>query len=220
MAEDWKNTRKGENTRKRILKAARKVFSNHPYHSASVRMVGKAGNFDHPIIHYYFPKKAGLFEAVVDEMLDEIRAFANTWYKDLDTIPVDKSFSLFIDRLFDFHFNSPDLFRVIMQNTAHVEDYSNFPASEKYTEFHEGFLQTFKDKIKYTAPDEDVRRFVYSFTVVITNYLGASSTYAEFLSIDPSSQDYRQWVKETLMFIFLPRLKKIIFYEETTLENM
>ncbi len=212
MSDDWKNTRKGENTRKRILQAARKVFSNHPYHSASVRMVGKAGNFDHPIIHYYFPKKAGLFDAVVDELLDEIKVFANSWYKDLETMTIGKSFSLFLDRLFDFHFNSPDLFRLLMQNTAHVEDFGNFPGAEKYTAFHENFLETFKDKINYTAPDEDVRRFVYSFTVVATNYLGASSTYAQFLNLDSSSQAYKDWVKETLMFIFLPRLRKIIIY--------
>ncbi|MBU1172650.1 MAG: TetR/AcrR family transcriptional regulator [Proteobacteria bacterium] len=214
MVEDWKNTRKGENTRKRILQAARMVFSNHPYHSASVRMVGKAGNFDHPIIHYYFPKKAGLFEAVVNELLEEINAFATTWYKDLDTMSTGKSFSLCIDRLFEFHRKSPDLFRLIMQNTAHVEDYSSFPAVDKYTAFHDGFLNTFQEKITYTAPPEDVRRFVYSFTVVVTNYLGASSTYAQFLGLDPASREYLEWVKETLMFIFLPRLKKIIFYDQ------
>ncbi len=212
MGDDWKNTRKGENTRKRILQAARTVFSNHPYHSASVRMVGKAGNFDHPIIHYYFPKKAGLFDAVVDELLDEIKVFANSWYKDLETMSIGKSFSVFLDRLFEFHFNSPDLFRLIMQNTAHVEDYENFPGAEKYTAFHENFLKTFKDRIAYTAPPEDVRRFVYSFTVVATNYLGASSTYAQFLGLNPSSSEYWAWVKETLMFIFLPRLRKIIVY--------
>ncbi|GAB6096445.1 hypothetical protein JCM14469_26980 [Desulfatiferula olefinivorans] len=212
--EDWKNTRKGENTRKRILLAARKVFSNHPYHSASVRMVGKAGNFDHPIIHYYFPKKAGLFDAVVHELLEEINTFANTWYKDLDTLTIRESLSLSIDRLFEFHFNSPDLFRLIMQNTAHVEDDSDFPALDHYTAFHESFLKTFQEKIPYTAPDEDVRRFVYSFTVVVTNYLGASSTYAQILGISPNSQTYRDWVKETLMFIFLPRLRKIMIYDD------
>lgn len=212
MAEDWKSTRKGENTRKRILQAARKVFSNHPYHSASVRMVGKAGDFDHPIIHYYFPKKAGLFDAVVEELLGEIKAFETTWYEGLDKKPPKEALSLCIDRLFDFHFKSPDLFKTIMQNTAHVEDYENFPGADKYTDFHESFLKTFQDKIPYTAPHEDVRRFVYSFTVVVTNYLGASSTYAQFLDLDPKSDEYREWVKETLIFIFLPRLKQIIFY--------
>lgn len=213
MAEDWKNTRKGENTRKRILQAARKVFSNHPYHSASVRMVGKAGNFDHPIIHYYFPKKAGLFDAVVEELLEEIKIFDSTWYEGLDKLPPSEALSLCIDRLFEFHYNSPDLFKTIMQNTAHVEDYSNFPGADKYTAFHDSFLKTFEEQIPYTAPHEDVRRFVYSFTVVVTNYLGASSTYAQFINLDADSSEYREWVKETILFIFLPRLKKIIFYD-------
>jgi hypothetical protein len=106
------------------------------------------------------------------------------------------------------------MFRLIMQNTAHVEDYANFPGSERYTAFFENFLKVFKEKIKYTAPDDDVRRYVYSFTLVATNYLGASPTYGQFLGLDPNSQDYLDWVKETLMFIFLPSLKRIIFYKE------
>lgn len=215
MAEDWKNTKKGENTRRRILEAAKDVFSKHPYHSASVRMVGKAGDFDHPIIHYYFPKKAGLFDAVVEDLLEQIKPFANSWFEGLTEIPVKEGFSLLIDRVFDFHYKSPELFRTIMQNTAYNEDYENFPAAKHYSEFHERFIQTFNENIPYKAPPEDARKFTYSFTVLATNYLGASTTYSEIMNIEDNSEEYKQWVKDTLIFLLVPRLEKVIFGDES-----
>lgn len=211
MADEWKNTKKGENTRKRILQAAKEVFSSHPYHSASVRMVGKAGGFDHPIIHYYFPKKERLFDAVVNDMISELKSFDNSWYEGLDKIPVSAGFSLLIDRVLDFHYEYPDLFRTVLQNTAYVEDYENFPAAKHYSDFHERFLQTFNEKINYNSTEDEARQFIFSFTVLATNYLGASTTYSEIMRIQDGSEEYRAWVKETLNFIFLPRLEKIIY---------
>jgi AcrR family transcriptional regulator len=209
--EGIKTPKKGELTRKRILHAARSVFSKHPYHAASVRMVGKEGGFDHPIIHYYFPKKVGLFRAVIDDLLEEYSGFGSTWYKDLSTMSPRKGLSLFIDRLFEFHYNTPEMFRTIIQNTAHVDDFEQFPAARQYSDFHDSFEQTFIEQIPHTASNKEISRFVFSFTVMITNYLGASSTYAKFMSMDADSMEYKAWVKETLMFIFLPRLEKIIF---------
>ena len=214
MADESKNTKKGENTRKRILQAAKEVFSRNPYHSASVRMVGKAGGFDHPIIHYYFPKKEGLFDAVVSELIAELKTFDNSWYEGLDKIPVKDGFNILIDRVLDFHYKVPDLFRTILQNTAYVEDYENFPAAKHYADFHERFIQTFNEKIYYKSPEDDARKFIFSFTVLATNYLGASTTYSEIMGIEENSDEYRAWVKETLHFIFLPRLEKIIFGDQ------
>lgn len=38
---------KSDQSRKKIIAAARKVFSDHSYPVATVRMVGAAGGFDH-----------------------------------------------------------------------------------------------------------------------------------------------------------------------------
>ncbi|MCG8473848.1 MAG: TetR/AcrR family transcriptional regulator [Desulfobacterales bacterium] len=206
-----RNLSKGEATRRRILDAARKVFSEHPYHAASVRMVGKAGGFDHPIIHYYFPKKAGLFEAVIEELVVEFRDFMASWFDELDTFSPSRGLSVFIERLIHFHLKNKDLFRTIMQNTAHVENFDQFPASAQYRVFHDSVMRTFRDKIHHHAPDEEVSKFVYSFTVLATNYLGASSTYARFLGLEDENDTYWEWVKETIHYLFLPRMERIIF---------
>lgn len=206
-----RNLTKGEATRRRILDAARKVFSEHPYHAASVRMVGKAGGFDHPIIHYYFPKKAGLFECVMEEHVAEFRSFMEHWFDGLDAYNTDEGLAVFIERVIAFHLANKDLFRTLMQNTAHVENFDQFPASAQYRVFHDSFLKTFRKKIRHKASDEEVSKFVYSFTVLAANYLGASSTYARFLGMEGDSDAYWAWVKETIHYLFLPRMEKIIF---------
>ena len=52
-------------TREKILAAAKKVFAQHPYSTASIRMVGKTAEIDHPLISYYFPTKAELYEGAL-----------------------------------------------------------------------------------------------------------------------------------------------------------
>ncbi len=58
-------------TRAQILRAALKHFANAGYAATSVQqIVGDAG-VSKPALYYYFGDKAGLFEALVNEALDE-----------------------------------------------------------------------------------------------------------------------------------------------------
>ncbi len=61
----------GPETRKHILRAALKHFANAGYAATSVQqIVGDAG-VSKPALYYHFHDKAGLFEALVSEALDE-----------------------------------------------------------------------------------------------------------------------------------------------------
>ncbi len=55
--------------------------------------------------------------------------------------------------------------------------------------------------------------FTESFNTMVINYLGASTHYASILGMDPHGHAYRRWVKECLLFLFLPRLKQLIIGE-------
>jgi AcrR family transcriptional regulator len=52
---------KRNDTVERILRSARKIFSEHPYHTASIRMIGNDAGLNYPLIAYYFSTKAALF---------------------------------------------------------------------------------------------------------------------------------------------------------------
>ena len=66
--------KRGDETRQKILAAARKVFAAHPYNAASIRMIAAKGDFYHGLIRYHFPNKADIFEAVVE---DAVKEFCN-----------------------------------------------------------------------------------------------------------------------------------------------
>lgn len=61
----------GPETRRQILKAALKHFANAGYAATSVQQIVGDARVSKPALYYYFRDKAGLFEALVKEALDE-----------------------------------------------------------------------------------------------------------------------------------------------------
>jgi AcrR family transcriptional regulator len=64
-------TRHGPETRRQILKAALKHFAHAGYAATSVQQIVGDARVSKPALYYYFQDKAGLFEALVKEALDE-----------------------------------------------------------------------------------------------------------------------------------------------------
>jgi len=58
-------------TRRQILQAALKRFANGGYAATSVQQIVDDAKVSKPALYYYFRDKAGLFQALVSEALDE-----------------------------------------------------------------------------------------------------------------------------------------------------
>jgi AcrR family transcriptional regulator len=58
-------------TRQRILRAALKRFAHSGYAATSVQQIVADAKVSKPALYYYFPDKAGLFQALVNEAHDE-----------------------------------------------------------------------------------------------------------------------------------------------------
>ena len=58
-------------TRQEILRAALKRFAHCGYAAASVQEIVEDAHVSKPTLYYYFPDKAGLFQALVNEAHDE-----------------------------------------------------------------------------------------------------------------------------------------------------
>ena len=57
----------GHDTRQRILAAARSLFAEHGYSGTSVRMIARTLQITDPAIHYHFPTKQDLYDALLVE---------------------------------------------------------------------------------------------------------------------------------------------------------
>lgn len=211
--------RKSDVTRERILRAAREVFAVYPYNAASIRMIGKVGGFDHPLIHYYFPSKASLFEAVVAEICEEFYLANISWFEGLERMSPRKGMPIYLDRFLDYNFKHPEPLRIIMLNIAQIDRPSEIPGYHYIPEVFAKIRGTFEEKVRVRGTSEDVEKFLNSFNTLVFSYLGASCCQAQVLEMEPDSQEYRQWIKDTLIYLFLPRLEKLIFPDKDSADK-
>ncbi len=199
-----------DNSRGKIIAAARKVFAKHPYHVATMRMVGKAGGFDHQLIAYYFPSKADLFEAVVSETCDDFYNASQSWFEGLDRIGIEQGFRLFVERLLEYFSKAPEPFRMTALNAPMIERLDELPGYQHTVEMRSKVRDTFKKNLPPSVDQVMLERFTMTFDTAIHSYLGAAHSQAEILGMDPAGEEYITWVKETLICVFLPLLRKLI----------
>jgi len=203
------NGGRGKKTRRMILDAATKVFSIHPYNAASIRMIAAQGKFYHGLIRYHFPNKAQIFETVVEEACLNLRRVNNQWFSEVSTLSPAKGLALYMDRLMEFFRNQPEVLRIFIQNISH-DDLASLPGHCHLVNFVTNTQKDFEKTFKGLMPPNVVSRFINSLNILIVHYLGAGTFEAEIMGMDPKSDEYLQWVKETILFIFLPILKEMM----------
>lgn len=204
--------KKKDITRAKILTAARKVFAKESFKAASIRMIANEGGFEFGLIRYYFPNKAALFETVMKDVCDEFIDGIEKWLDGINRLKPEEGFSIYLDRFLKHHFDNPETLRIIMNNVYRAEDpdleipgYYYLPKALALTR------EAFENKISMSASQEEIFRFVDSFNAQVLMFLGASSCHANILGLKQDSDEYRRWVKDTLMYIFLPHLKRLLF---------
>ncbi len=204
-------SKKSEATREMILSAARKVFATHTYNSASLRMIAKEGGFDHAIIRYHFPNKAILFETILVDACDKFYDANLSCLEGLGGMNPTRGFSLYIDRVIDHSFKIQDVLKIFIQNITHIDTPEAIPGYQHIPDVIEKIRGSFEETIPVMSTEEEVDMFVYSFINLLMNYLGANNCMSRILDLHHTGNEYRKWVKDSLMFLFLPRLKKLIF---------
>ena len=214
--------KKGKMTRRKILQAASRVFTRYPFDAASMRMIAKEGGFDHPIIHYYFPSKAKLFEAVMMEVCEEWYRSNIKWFTRLKYVKPKQGLDLFIDGLIDYNIRHPELLRIFAMNLPQADRINEVPGYQHIPELLARTREEFHKTISPRASAEEVGMFVSSFNSLVMYFLGAGSCQAQILGMEVESREYFTWVKNTLMLIFLPALKKLVYAhkKENTTESL
>lgn len=199
--------KKSNVTRQRILEAATKIFSKKSYNAASIRMIATRGGFDHGIIRYYYPSKASLFTAVSKKVCTEIFNEIPNWYDEIKPeMSISEGFTAYIDKFIDYVFENPDAFKIIMQNISSDGKNESAPGYEEMLDLLASSRRFFEENIRMTATPDEIGMFINCFNTIVFNYVGSSSSQARLIDMEPDSPEYQRWVKETLTYMFLPRL--------------
>lgn len=203
-----KPQKKSDVTRERILVAATKVFASNSYLAASIRMIAKEGGFDHGIIRYYYPSKALLFTAVSERVCNAIFERTPGWFAAIKAeMTLDEGFAAYLDEYLGYSFENPEAFKIIMQNISQDGKNESSPGYEQMLDLLASSRQIFEENIPLNASPEEIGMFINCFNTIFFNYVGSSSSQARLINMDPNSSEYFKWVKDTLTFMFLPRLK-------------
>ncbi len=202
--------KKSEQTRCRIIAAARRIFCAYPYDAASVRKIEQAGGVNYALIRYYFGSKKGLFDTVAAEL---VREYIDAIYPMLGILnqePLEESLAIFIDRLLDYCFRHPDGTAIIMLN---IGKSSQFDDTLLGLEAIKTYIAEIQRQVAGIAPhtitDRHRAMIVLAFILITVNSVGAAEFYARGLNLPPNSPQYRQWVKEAIHLLFSPLINNV-----------
>ncbi|MEW6078259.1 MAG: TetR/AcrR family transcriptional regulator [Thermodesulfobacteriota bacterium] len=198
--------RRGEITRQRIIDAARRVFAAYPYDRATIRMIGQVGNFDFSRIHHMFPTKAALFEAVLQENFREFVDTIASWQEGAAGLPPDEVFVHYLQKGLTYCFEIRETVSLLVINIAHYENYRDVSGFPFMAKVHSNMLEMVRQSAPPQVPFEKVSRWLYTIIMMGYTFAGAPSYPARMMKLKPDTAAYRQWVFETLCFVFMPSL--------------
>jgi len=203
-----KTTKKPQ--KEKILRAATKVFSLHPYASASMRTIAKEARIDHPLIIYYFPTKAAVFEAVLKELKDKYKQTMPTWFQGIGEMSLVDGVSTYLDRALAFHYEHPEIFRIMLMNmTQSVRKRKIIPGYQHIQDFLNIGADVIRRRSRFTIKPEQMASFIKCISLLMINLIGAREYHAEIQSMNPESEAYLKWVKKQIMFIVIPVLNSL-----------
>lgn len=206
---EGKKGKYGSDTRERILTAARKVFSRHPYHAASLRMIAAEGGFYQGLIRPHFPTKASLFKALSEGLVSDFSENNRKWMAEIDGLMPEEGLSLYLDRITAYYQKNKEDIGIITQN-INQEDEQNIPGYENVKNFLSDRDAVAHNTAMLVFDKDSMSKFQESFTALIFHFFGFAAPQARVLGLEPDSPEYLKWVKETMLFIFVPVVEKAL----------
>lgn len=176
-------------------------------------MIGKEAEIDHPLISYYFPTKAELFEEVIRIITEDLLRASKTFYQGLTEMSVSRGFSIFLDRLLEFQRTHQEYFRIVALNMVTSENEELIPGYDRLQRSTVRQMEQFIKDYQIKSSRYDVEMFFNSIQAIIISYFGASSFWAKRMNMNPQSIEYFNWAKESLLTTILPRLHQLLVPE-------
>ena len=165
---------------------------------------------EHGTIRYHFARKSGIFEEIVETECEKIYQNNRKWSKETIGLEPEEGLSLYLDLALESYFKDPEPLHMLNQNISQVDKLKAIPGYDHFINMVVRTRETSRKAFPAEVDSRDIERFNDTFIALVINYVGASSLQAGALGVDPDSSEYRAWVKDTLLFIMVPVMEKMI----------
>ena len=129
-----------ENSRRRLLEAARDVFSRKGLGGARVDEIATLSGVNKQLVYYYFGNKKDLYLAVLEKMYEEIRE--QELKLDLDHLEPMEAMEKLLEFTFDYFTNNPHFVPLLGDENLHKAQH--LKTSKVIAELHSPLVETIK----------------------------------------------------------------------------
>ena len=185
----------------RILAAARRIFGEYGYGETTTRRIAKDVGIDISTLYYHWGEKQDLYEAVLQDVSEEIQSRLNQVEKTVSGKSLKDRLEISIDMMCDYLFSHPEVANLILfgyfSKTRHgVTMDIKIP---QYISNIAVAMELAGDKKNVSI--EDKARILAVWNTVL-NFISGEDFFRPMLKTH--HDNYIKVVKETLKFILVP----------------
>jgi AcrR family transcriptional regulator len=185
----------------RILASARRIFGEYGYNKTTTRMIAKDVGIDISTLYYHWGEKQDLYEAVLEDVGDEIQHKLNGIERNVSGQSLTKRLEIALDMMCDYLFSHPEVPNLILYGYLNKSP-NGVTLDIKMSEHIANIAVAMK-----LAPNKDqisvqARARILAVWYTVLNFISAENFFRPML--DTNHADYVQVVKETLKFILVP----------------
>ena len=184
----------------KILKSARKLFGEYGFHGTTTRMIASEVGIDISTLYYHWGEKGDLYEAVIIDMNDGIRAKLIAVESIIKGHPLAKRIEIAIDELVDYLFAHSELsnLTIFRYFTKNRHDCS---FDERIPEYISDIAYSMDLSQDRNNASPAAKMKVLTLMNAIHNYVSGEAFFLPMLGI--TRKDYISRTKETIKFFSL-----------------
>ena len=185
----------------RILASARRIFGQYGYNNTTTRMIAKDVGIDISTLYYHWGEKQDLYEAVLEDVGDEIEFKLIEIERNVSGRSLTKRLEIALDMMCDYLFSHPEVPNLILYGYFNKTP-NGVTLDIKMSDHIANIAVAMK-----LAPDKkhisvQARARILAVWNTVLNFISAENFFRPML--DTNHTDYVQVVKETLKFILVP----------------
>ena len=185
----------------RILVSARKIFGEYDYNGTTTRMIAKDVGIDIATLYYHWGEKLDLYEAVLQDVSEEIQSRLNEVEKKVSGKTLKTRLEVSIDMMCDYLFSHPEVSNLILfgylSKTRH-----GVTMDIKIPEYISNIAVAMDLAADKTRVSLEAKARILAVWNTVLNFISGENFFRPMLKTN--REKYVKVVKETLKFILVP----------------